>query len=225
MALVSSGAFHSCEDHLQNPRSVSAARLESLAFIQAQNGNASNSSVLPAASSFIFFSPLPQLRFPLTPLPQEGEVSLLGSSAHLAYFSASALCRECAPLSSTLLLPLCLAFTTTAFWYHHHPLHPNPQMCPLHLFPTLWREEQNLWRVSCALNPFLSLDMCMSIFCIFLSSLLFCVKTVEQARARYRWCDGEMKGETLACIFSKKCVVIHFLWLLLNNSSVSCAIK
>lgn len=54
MALVSSGALHSCEDHLQKPRSVSAACLESLAFIQAQNGNASNSSVLSAASSFIF---------------------------------------------------------------------------------------------------------------------------------------------------------------------------
>lgn len=116
MALVSSGALHSCEDHLQTPRSVSAARLESLAFIQAQNGNASNSLSSSPPTPLLFLSS-PSAPISLTPLPQEGEVSLLGSSAHLAYFSASALCGESAPLSSTLLL---------SRFYHHSSLHSLP---------------------------------------------------------------------------------------------------
>lgn len=142
MALVSSGALHSCKDHLQNPHSVSAARLESLAFIQTQNGNASNCSVLPTATAFIF-SLLSLSSESLTPQPQEGEVSLLGSSAHLAYFSASGLCRESALLSSTLLLYLCLAFTTAPFCCC---LHLNPP----HPFPTLLRRAKSLKGLFCS---------------------------------------------------------------------------
>lgn len=188
MALVSSGALHSCEDHLQYPRSLSSARLESLSFIRAQNGNASNSSVLCTTTSFIFSFPFPQLWF-LSPLcHRRGKFLCLAPLAHLAYFSASALCRESAPLSSTLppslsvlLLPL--------LYFCCHPS-PNPL---LHLFPTLLGEEQNLWEISFALNLLLCLYTWVSIFYIFLSSLTLSVETVEQTRARYQLCDGGMK--------------------------------
>lgn len=149
VALVSSGARHSCEDHLRYPRPVSAARLKSLAFIQAQNENASNSSVLPTTSSFIFFSPLPQLRF-LSPLCQSRGVPLLGSSAFSPFFSASVLCGEFAPLSSTLsvlLLPPLFFFFFLL-----------PSSFPKTAIPYT-RGERNLWRVSSARTHFLCLNV------------------------------------------------------------------
>lgn len=99
-------------------------------------------------------------------------------------------------------------------FYHYcsllppHPTLPKP---PLHLFPALCREEQNLWRVSCALNLFLCLYMWVSIFCIFLSSLLLSVKTVEQARARYQWWDGEMKKIETERVSQDPQLVKHWL--------------
>lgn len=147
MALVSSGALHSCEDHLQYPRSLSSARLESLSFIRAQNGNASNSSVLCTTTSFIFSFPFPQLWF-LSPLcHRRGKFLCLAPLAHLAYFSASALCRESAPLSSTLppSLSLCLAFTTTVFL-----LPPQPKPPPPSIPYTAWRRAKSLRDLFCA---------------------------------------------------------------------------
>lgn len=90
MASVSTGALHSCEDHLQEPRSVSAARLESLAFIQAQNGNGSEFSV---SHLFLFSSSL-SLGSDSSPVSATGHYSH-GFSAHLAcFFPAYALSGE-----------------------------------------------------------------------------------------------------------------------------------
>lgn len=137
MALVSSGALQSCEDHLQHPLSASAVRLESLAFIRAQNGNASNSSV----RRLFYFS---LLRFLSSLSHRRGKFSLLASSVHLAHFSASALARESTPLPSTLLRSLYLAFTTTAlccFPSYKKPHHP---------FPTALRRAKSLKGLFCS---------------------------------------------------------------------------
>ena len=133
MALDSSGALHSCEDHLQNPRSVSAACLESLAFTQSQNGNASNSSVP------LFFPP-PSLISDCSH-PSATGVSLLGSSAHLAlFFTVSALSRESAPLSISFA---CLALA---------PFLPPKKRGkkPFHLFPTVFRRGKSLKGLFCS---------------------------------------------------------------------------
>lgn len=136
MALVSSGALQSCEDHLQHPLSASAVRLESLAFIRAQNGNASNSSV----RRLFYFS----LLSPCSAFSHLIKFSLLASSVHLAHFSASALARESTPLPSTLLRSLYLAFTTTAlccFPSYKKPRHP---------FPTALRRAKSLKGLFCS---------------------------------------------------------------------------
>lgn len=155
MALVSSGARHSCEDHLRYPRPVSAARLKSLAFIQAQNENASNSSVLPTTSSFIFslLSLSPDFFHPFA----KAGVFLCLVPLHLAHFFCLCSLRGICP---TLFNSLCLAFTTAFFFsfFCSPPLFPKP------LFPTLRREEQNLWRVSSARTHFLCLNVRESFF-------------------------------------------------------------
>lgn len=120
MASVSSGARRSGEDHLQLPGPGSAACLKSLSLMQVQNGNGSKYSVLHSPRRF------------LSPLCRRKGVSLLGTSALSPFFRLT--------LSSTLyasLLPLLFpAFPSLA-----SPLVPKL------LFPTLCREEQNLWRV------------------------------------------------------------------------------
>lgn len=135
MASVSSGARRSCEDHLQLPGSGSAACLKSLALMQFRNGNGSKYSVLHSPHRF------------LSPLCQRKGVCLLGTSALSPFF--------CLTLSSTLYASLLLLL------FPAFPSLASP-LVPKLLFPTLRREEQNLWRVCFYLLPqsFFSIFYC-----------------------------------------------------------------
>lgn len=130
MALVSSGALHSCEDHLQYPRSVSAARLESLAFIQAQNGNASNSSVLPIATSSIFSLLSPNSDFSHPFATGGGSFSAWLLCTFSLFFCLCSLREICPTLFNSPSLSLSRFYHCTAFYCHPHPWPHLPPSIP-----------------------------------------------------------------------------------------------
>lgn len=226
MALVSSGALHSCEDHLQYPRSLSSARLESLSFIRAQNGNASNSSVLCTTTSFIFSFPFPQLWF-LSPLcHRRGKFLCLAPLAHLAYFSASALCRESAPLSSTL--PPSLPLSLSCF-YHYCISAATPAQTPSSIYSLHCLEKSKIFERSLLRLTSYSASTRECLFSIFFCHLSPSVlrQWSKPGQGTSFVMGGWKVGLTMA---SKNKTNIHFkfvliLYVLMHYTSVSCVIK
>lgn len=225
MALVSSGALHSCEDHLQYPRSVSAARLESLAFMQAQNGNASNSSVLPIATSCIFSLLSLSSDFSRPFATGEGKFLCLAPLHIYPIFL---------PLLSAGNLPYSPSLSQSCF-YHHIFLPPPPQtpsFYSLHCIKT-----SKIFEGSLLLLTSFSASTCECLFSVFFCHLFPSVS--RQWSEPGQGASGVMEkrkkiwspvGQILAsvnktyiyCMFSG--FVLSQL-LLLNNSGVSCAIK